>query len=244
MKRLKPLVMLLAALFAFDASAQTKEKPWHEWSRKDVDKILSDSPWAQTQVDTDVSEMFYRPTSDARTTRNAPSAGSRLEQGATNEEVYMRYRIRFFSARPVRQALVRMMEINDRKIDSEMAARLHNFADLPAKDSIILTVTFESNDQRFSGKVSQIFGSANTGTVKNNTYLERNDGQRLFLEEYVPPGRDGFGARFIFRRHADGVAFVTQDAGEIRFFSEMNKDLKLNTKFKVADMTVDGKLEY
>lgn len=37
----------------------------------------------------------------------------------------------------------------------------------------------------------QIVESAATGTLKNTTYLERNDGKKLFLEEYVPPGKDG-----------------------------------------------------
>jgi hypothetical protein len=237
-------VFLLALLSAVTVIAQTRAKPWEEWSRKDADKMLTDSPWAQTQVDTDISEMFYKPTTDSRTTRNAPGAGSRLEQGATNEEIYVKYRIRFFSARPVRQAHVRMIEINQRGIGRETAARLRIFAELAAKDLIILTVTYESNDKRYSGKALQLFGSTNTGSLKNNTYLERNDGRRLFLDEYSPPGRDGFGARFIFRRFDDGVPFITAEAGEIRFFSEISKDLKLNMKFRVADMVYDGKLEY
>lgn len=233
--------LFLVAILAAAVCAQKQNKPWTEWSKKEAESILNDSPWGRTQIETDVSELFYSPTAQGG---GGANARSRAEQGATNEQIYVRYHIRFFSARPVRQAHVRIIEINDKHLDREMAERMHRFAELTAKDSIIVTVAYESNDQRYSGKALQLFGSRNTGSLKNSTYLERNDGQRLFLEEYVPPGKDGFGARFIFRRHDDGVPFITPDAGEIRFFSEMSKDLKLNTKFKVADMIVDGKLEY
>ena len=240
LRRSLPALFLVLSL-ATTLFAQKQSKPWTEWSKKEAEAILNDSPWGRTQVETDVSEMFYSPT--ARGGAGA-TGGSRTAQGATNSEIYVRYHIRFFSARPVRQAHIRMLEINDKDLDQETSGRMHNFAELIAKDSIILTVTYESNDQRYSGKTLQLLGSRNTGSLKNSTYLERNDGQRLFLEEYVPPGKDGFGARFIFRRHDDGIPFVTADTSEIRFFSEVSKDLKLNMKFKVADMMYDGKLEY
>ena len=240
LRRSLPALFLVLSL-ATTVCAQKQSKPWTEWSKKEAEAILNDSPWGRTQVETDVSEMFYSPTARGGAGTNA---GSRTEQGATNSEIYVRYHIRFFSARPVRQAHVRIIEINDKDLNRETSGRMHNFAELTAKDAIILTVTYESNDQRYSGKALQLFGSRNTGSLKNNTYLERNDGQRLFLDEYVPPGKDGFGARFIFRRHDDGVPFVMPDTTEIRFFSEVSKELKLNMKFKVADMMYDGKLEY
>ena len=129
-------------------------------------------------------------------------------------------------------------------LDKPTAERLHNWAQIPATDAIILTVTFESNDQRFSGKVLQAFNSGNTATLKNDTFLERKDGKRLFLQEYVPPGKDGFGARFIFPRSVDGQPFISSDAGEVRFYSEVGKTAKVNMRFKVSEMMYNGELEY
>jgi hypothetical protein len=192
------------------------------------------------QVETDTSEMFYAPTSNAR---NAPNASSRAEQGATNQETNVKYGIRFFSARPVRQAFARLMELQN-KLDAAATERLHNFAEIESPLSIIVAVTFESADKRSLGKVMQAFNSAGANTLKNNTYLERRDGKRLFLEEYVPPGPDGFGARFIFLRKVDGMPFITADTGEVRFFSEFGANLKLNMRFKVSEMMYNGKLEY
>jgi hypothetical protein len=236
------IIILLASVIV---TAQKQAKSWKEWSKKDAEKILSDSPWAHTQNDTDTSEMFYQPTADPRTAgARAPNSGARLEGGATNQETNVKYGIRFFSARPIRQAFVRMILLQ-RKPEPAVEERLNTFAEVPSQDSIIIAVTVESNDKRSLGRVMQIVNSAVTGTLKNTTYLERSDGKRLFLEEYVPPGADGFGARFIFTRKVDGMPFINADDGEIRFVTEYPASpVKLNMKFKVSEMMMDGRLEY
>src|SRR6267154_1168044 len=87
---------LLLALTA--ATAQKKDKPWTDWSKKDAEKMLADSPWAQTQTDTDTSEMFYSPTYVPGSSRtNNERAGS----GAVNSAVDVKFHVRFFSARPI-----------------------------------------------------------------------------------------------------------------------------------------------
>jgi hypothetical protein len=246
---IKIAIAFLAALaFLFPLTAartQKKDRPWADWSKKEAEKMLEDSPWSQTQTDSDTSQMFYSPTSDPRLSggRDTSTTGARLGEGATNQTVNVKFHVRFFSARPIRQALVRLMEIQQ-KPTTEVAARLTNFAELQSTNSIIVTVTYESNDQRYSGTIMQAFNSAATGTLKNNTYLERNDGKRLFLEEYVAPGKDGFGARFIFLRELDGQPFITQDTREVRFYAEYPKGIKIDRRFKVADMTYGGELEY
>jgi hypothetical protein len=207
--------------------------------------MLSNSPWAQIQKDTDTTEMFYQPTADPNIAGNrAPNANSRLEQGATNQSTNLNYGIRFFSARPIRQAFVRSIQLQQKKLEPDVLERMKNFAELPATDSIIVAVTVEGTDKRAYGKVMQLIQSAATGTLKNTTYLERNDGKRLFLEEYVPPGRDGFGARFIFLRNVDEQPFLTPAFTDVRFVSEIASTIKLNMRFKLADMMLDGKLEY
>jgi hypothetical protein len=230
--------LLFLLLISAIVSAQDKKIPWTEWSKKDAEKVLNDSAWGQTQVDTNVTEMFYKPTSRANAT-----SGQRGEEGALNQEIKVTYHIRFFSARPVRQALVRLYQIQE-KPDAESEKGLRSFAELESKDSIILTVSFESTDGRYTGKAMQAFNSAVTAIMKNKTYLERNDGKRLFLTSYVPPGRDGFGARFVFPRNVGGQPFIGPDTKDVRFFADFNDTLKLNMKFKVSEMMYNGSLEY
>jgi len=235
---------LIFAALAATVIGQKQAKSWKDWTKADAEKILSNSAWGQIQTDTDTSEMFFQPTTDARTSGGrAPNANSRLEQGATNQETKVMYGIRFFSARPVRQAFVRMIQLRQ-KLEPDVNDRLNSFAELPSNDSIIIAVTVEGTDKRSLGKVMQVISSANTGMLKNQTYLERNDGKRLFLEEYVPPGKDGFGARFIFPRLVDERPFLTSEIHDVRFVSEFSSAIKLNMRFKVADMMMDGKLEY
>lgn len=237
------MIFILLAPFAIDAS-QKEKKPWNEWTQKEAEKILNDSPWSQIQNDTDTSEMFFQPTADPRTHPGTPNSGERTTQGATNQSSNLKYGIRFFSARPVRQAFIRLIQLRQKDLAADVIERMKNFAEVPATDSIIIAVTIEGTDKRSLGHVMQLFNSAASGTLKNTSYLERNDGKRIFLEEYVPPGRDGFGARFIFLRTINAEPFLTPQVGDVRFVAELGSDVKLNMRFKVADMMMDGKLEY
>jgi len=238
------LLTFTCSLFVLASKVHfTQAKPWTEWTARDAEKILNDSPWAKIQVETDTSELFYAPTSDPNITRNAPNANARLQEGASNQEMNVKYGIRFFSARPIRQAFARSIELQ-KKLDEASIQRLRQFGEMESPLSIIIAVTFESTDKRALGKVMQQFNSAGANTLKNNTYLERNDGKRLFIQEYVPPGADGFGARFIFLRKPNEQEFITADTREVRFVSEFAEGRNLNMRFKVTDMIYNGKLEY
>jgi len=236
------IVMFSSLAVSAEVFPQKEEKDWTKWSKKEAEKILSESPWSQNQTDTDTSEMFFSPTSDPTRSRQTPNDEARLAQGATNQSINVKYLIRFFSARPVRRALVRMMEIQNSP-PPEVVEKMHNFADVKATDSIIITLTVQSTDQRSERAVLQAINSAVTGTLKNETYLER-DGKRLFLEEYIPPGKDGFGARFIFLRTLDEKPFIADNTGEVRFYAKYPKGPKIDRSFKVSDMIYNGELEY
>ena len=229
------VVMFLTTclMIAGSVAGQKKLKPWKEWSKTDAQKILSDSPWAHLQVDQD----FVEPTPLTRPPD--PSIDTRLKQ---NEG--MTYGIRFFSARPVRQAFVRMIQLQKKDLAPEVVARLNTFAEVVSEDSIIIAVTVENPDANMLGKAMQIVRNASTPALKNSTYLERNDGKRVFLEEYTPPGSDGFGARFIFPRLVDGKPFLNPEITSVRFVSDLGSSIKFNMTYKVKEMMLDGKLEY
>ena len=234
--------VLLSSSLVFAGTTQKTEKPWTEWTQKEAEKMLSNSPWSQAQVDTDTSEMFFSPTNDPARGRTTDNAGSRLESGARNQAVNVKFIVRFFSARPVRQALVRMMELKQ-KPEPDVMERMHAFANVQSGESIILTLSFETTDQRYGGQAMQAMSSANTGALKNETYLER-DGKRNFLHEYIPPGKDGFGARFILLRIVDEQPFINNNTGDVRFVTKYPNGMKVDRRFKVSDMMYNGQLEY
>lgn len=242
MKRTAIPVLLLALGF-FAASAvpggQKKPKPWTEWSLKEAQKILEDSAWAQTQVISDVSEMFYLP---GRGTGEV--AANRDVRGALNQTTDLNLHIRFLSAKPVRQAFARVIQIERGQLSDRLAEGLHDFVERRFDDVIVVAVTYDSKDRRFSGPAMQAFGSATIGTLKNKTYLERKDGTRQFLVDYQAPTDDGLGAKFIFHRIVDGRPFITAETGDVRFYCELSKEITLNMRYKVKDFMYDGVLEF
>jgi len=243
------IIALVAVLAIVGTAIAQKDKKWTDWNDKDAKKMLEDSPWAKTQNETDTSEAMFTPTS-ANGVNGALSTSndaSRAKQGASNQSSNVIYYVRFFSARPIRAALARQFELTNKGLDEKAVTGLHNFAEGKSPNSIIVTVSYkggQGSDQRSIGPVMQAFNSAATGTLKNKTYLQRSDGKQLFLEEYVPPGKDGFGARFIFIRMPDEKPFVDAGAKEIRFYSEVSNTVKIDRRFKVAEMMYQGELEY
>lgn len=235
MSKKLPVVMFLALclMAAGSVAGQKKLKPWKEWSKADAQKILNDSPWAHLQVDQDFQEAspLTRPPD--------PSVDTRLRQNDG-----MTYGIRIFSARPVRQAFVRMIQLQKKDLPPDTVARLNSFAEATSDDSIIIAVTIENPDANMLGKAMQIVRNATAVRIRNTTFLERNDGKRVFLEEYTPPGSDGFGARFIFPRMVDGQPFLNPELNTVRFVSNLGNSVEMNMTYKVKDMMLDGKLEY
>lgn len=244
------LAICCACVLAVGATAQKPTKVWTEWSAKDAQKILDDSPWGQTQEVKDLSEMFYKPTTAGQ--GRAPSAGSRgsapdpsggnnrAENGAVNQATGVHYRIRWLSSRPIRQALARQIVIKGGPINEQLRGFAEN-----NESRVVVGVWFDAEDQRYSGPVMQAFNSATTATLKNLAYLERKDGKRIYVLAYAPPQQNPFGAAvFVFPREVDGQPLLTPDMGDVRFVAELNKDLKLNMKYKIAEMMYNGKLEY
>jgi hypothetical protein len=251
-------VLAVVALFLFmtlAASAQKGNYPWMELSRKDAERLLANSPWSHTQVDTDASEMFYSPTrqgtSSAAQSTNKGIVSSqqsinnnRADRGALNEEVHTSYRISFLSARPVRQALAKMILSSERGPNEQLASQLQGFVERDFSPYVVIAVKVDSTDQRLLGPIMQAINSGTTGTLKNTTYLERQDGKRVFLTQYNAPISDNLGAKFIFPRLVDGQPFLQSDSGTVRFVAQFNDSFKINMVYKVREMLYEQKLEY
>jgi len=250
---MKAKIIAIVALLAIVGSAVAqKDKKWTEWDKKYAQKMLEDSPWAKTQNETDTSESFFQPTSQKGV--NGAGAGvnedDRTKQGASNQSSNVKYFVRLLSARPIREALIRTLELNNSGADAKTVAGWHAYADARGQDSnsIIVAVAYQGGqgcDRRCLGPVQQAFDSAVTATLKSKTYLQRSDGKQLFLEKYIPPGKDGFGAQFIFLRMPEEKLFIdATNTKEIRFYSEVSGSVKIDRRFKIADMMYQGELEY
>jgi hypothetical protein len=226
-------VMALFMVLMVSATAQLDKKPYTEWNEKEVAKMLNDSAWGQTQTATDLT--------NATGVARADSSSSRI----SNVD-QINYRIRFFSSKPIRQAVSRMIELQMKdKLNEDMKGKLKSLAGADFPDYVIITVLCESPNasNKFQEATAALF-KLTTADLKNNTYLLTKGGKRVFLQEYQPPRNDGFGARFVFPRLVDGEPYVTPESGELLFHSELPKLIELNMRYKVKDMMFNGKLEY
>jgi hypothetical protein len=216
------------------ASAQWQKKPYTEWSEKEVTTVLNNSPWGQTQTVTDTTRMFDRD-------RRLDSGQSRV-----SEVSQVKFHIRFFSARPIRQAVGRLIEIQQKgEVPEGLAAQLKALAAADFPDYIIITVSIDAADASSQlRQATTLLNNQATSQLKNETFLSVKGGQRNFLQEYQQPRRDGLGARFIFPRLVDGKPFITPENEEVLFSSQLNGGPALSMRFKVKDMMFNGRLEY
>jgi hypothetical protein len=183
---------------------------------------------------------------------------------------HVNFRIRFLSAKPVRQAISRAMELKQKgAVDERLASQLRAFAAADFPDYVVITVLCDSDQPNMRlQEATALLNNRTTADLKNKTFLELKDGRRVFLQEYQPPRNDGLGARFIFPRLIDGKQYIAADSGEIHFVSELSQsdaasgvvsrgqasggaggsagpmNYRLDSRFKVAAMNFQGKLEY
>jgi hypothetical protein len=212
-----------ALVFLWAAAAHIiigQNKPWlkphTDWSDKDVQRILNESPWVQKQDEVPL-DTFRTKT-----------------QGPKFQLVY-----RFLSSKPIRQALYRSIELNRKSTQAQIEAA-KKFMDIKYEDSIVISVSYAG--PQYPHQANLRFSKPTTGLLRNNTYLTLANGRRLYLKEYQPPGQDGLGAKFIFARLVDGKPFLGPEDRVIRFDAE---SLNIhNIQFKIADMILNGVLEY
>ena len=242
------LAMIMVAL-PLVAAAQWNKKPYTDWSEKESLRVLEDSPWSQKQTFTDTS-------------KNASVTTSRgAAQSTIADVINVTFTIHLFSAKPVRQGISRVMELQRKgEMPDALSKQLKAFAQADFPDYVIVTVTCDGSASNLLQQAQSLLQKLKTVDLKNSTYLLTRDGQRLFLGEYQAPRNDGFGARFVFPRVVSGKPLLAPDSGELLFHAELgggsklnsvipNSDLAsngftLNTRFKVKDLMFDGKLEY
>src|ERR1043165_6551754 len=141
---MKPLLLIVVLIVA--GTGVSQEKPWSEWTRIEAEKILNNSAWGHVQTETDTSEMVYTPTTQGGNTSSTRSEtvrgatdrqsvnNSRAAQGATNQAVSVNYYVRLLSARPVRQAFMRVITLAQKTPDRELLKGLQQFVDRDFRD--------------------------------------------------------------------------------------------------------------
>lgn len=221
---MKRSIIFTFLVFVLASAAAAQQKPWSQWDKKETEKMLNSSAWGQTQSETYSGQLTVQ-----------------MGTGEPNQAITYNYRVRLFSAKPIREAFARNVMLANPNL---RASQLENFVNGDYSESIVVAVMWDGFDRRVTGPIGQEFSSATTAVFKNKAYLERKDGKRIWLEEYAAPGSDNTGAKFVFPRMLDGKPFAADGDEFIRFVVDMERGANINWKFKLSEMMYNGKLEY
>jgi hypothetical protein len=240
---LLPAIIGLLLAFSLNTRAQWDKKPYAQWSERESTKVLNDSPWAKTQVFTSPNTSFQTGISGSS---GIGATRSGKPPDRPTDALHVNFRVRFLSAKPIRQAASRLIEIKKKGSGGEeLAEVLKNFASGEFLEYIIVAVDVDSdNAGQNVQEAKSLLHRSGTAGLKNNTYLEIKGGKRVFLQEFQTPKSDGLGARFIFPRLIDGKPFITPESEEIHFFTELSGTYRLDRRYKTKDMMYEGKFEY
>ena len=174
MKRLLLFLLLVTAvLFAADA---WQSKPYTQWTKNDVERLTSSSPWAQTVV------LRSPNMTQLRRKTGQFASGPDEGEGAANPEVD--YKIAIRTARPIREALVRATALEQKYEQMDSAARAQfdqkwnaYLAQVP--DKIIFHVRYSSNATEIDRQLANYWQTQTLDTLKVDTYLNSPDGERI-----------------------------------------------------------------
>lgn len=183
MKRLVSLTFV-AVLMAQSALAAEfwEKKQYKDWSEKECRQLLSNSPWARShtikkaqlkqlnrdafgQAPRDPGGPTVRPSYQTPVDAMPAATSNDNTEGVTEPSVT--YQASFRTATPVRQAIVRLGQM-----DAKYLAQKFD-------DKIIIQVTYEANVIATDRALANYWQSASLTTLANTVYLTGPDGERV-----------------------------------------------------------------
>ena len=225
------LVLLLLSFFIPRALPDgLPQKEFTEWSVDEAVSVLNKSPWAR--------QVTF--------TRVVGGIGS----GVFGEkEIYSTFFVRFLSARPIREALVRLQQI-ERGYDRMDASAKSEFDGLTGRllnpdlgRWIVVTVNFRSNDPDTDRSVKQFFQSQSFETIKNRVHLSTLRFPQLEISAYYPPQGEAIGAKFVFPREVGSVKVLSDQDKTVTFqLDPVGIESDLIVDFSLAPMKINGEL--
>lgn len=219
-------LMLLGAMSVASGQAWEK-KPYQEWSKAEVERLLSDSPWAQQHT-------------------QRMSRGGDAGQDAT-------ITARLRSALPIRQAIVRQMQMQaryDKMSETERAAfdaKTKPILDCPpCRDTYAVALSGRSERNVSYDPVYGRFRDATPDQLRKYVYLENSRGERREVVDFIRPQALGADAVFVFaRRDPSGKALLSPDDKKLTLrFGESTITSLFTFEFDVHKMLLNGEVAF
>ena len=238
-----------------------QRKDYRQWSQAECQKLLESSPWVKTHTLAQVViESLQSPQSPAPAGVPAvpdPTVGpvtSATADRSREQRPEIKYTVQFRSALPVRQAMVRLMQIAqkyDQMQPAQKQAIDQNAEEFLAKsfpDTVVVFVSFTSNVREYQLDLSRYWQSQTTDTLKNSAFLIGSNGERIPPISYVWAG-NGKHFQLVFpRAYKDQPAAVPGDkAIQLEFVHpriRQQRESRVLLEFKLEKMMMQGKLVF
>lgn len=245
--------ILLRLIAAGSVTAQdvVSTKPFQEWSKDEVNKILTDSLWAKTQA----TRIQGRSQGRSIAGQGARGVLARKDDlGGAEAPLDYRFTLRLHSALTVRQALARREQLKwnydqrseaERKVfDRQVREVLLDCA--VCVDHFVLSVGFNSENSSGNDVIYQWFGAATLPAIKGYIYIANERGERRELVAFIPPKAAGDDVFFIFPRLDEkGQPLLTATDKKLLFrMSDNNAKSITNFNFDISKLMVDGKVGF
>lgn len=239
-------------------------KDYRQWSERECQKLLDNSPWAKTHT---LAQVIIEPLQSPRSPGAAASPGalevpaptvgpvtSPTADRSREQRPEIKYSVQFRSALPIRQAMVRLMQIaqkydqmqpaQKREIDQNAEA----FLAKSFPENTVVFVSLTSNVREYQLELSRYWQAQTTQTLKNSVFLLGSNGEKVPLISYVWAG-NGRDFQLVFpRAYKDHPVAVSGDkAIQIEFVHpriRQQRESRVLLEFKLEKMMMHGELVF
>jgi hypothetical protein len=254
---------LLAACLVVLANAQESvvSKPLEQWSKQDAERILNNSPWAVVQEVRIKYAGQTRPVAGG----NQPVLGAessatyvRTDQNTINSSgaeapVDFQFTLRLRSALPVRQALVKLKQLEAKysqmseKDRTAFDAKTRGLLECPAcSNNYVLTLSSKSKQNPGADAVFSLYKGGRLEDLQRYVYIANDRGERRTLAHFVAPKVPGDEATFFFPRFDDkGTPLLTEYTKGLVFnLSDNEVNAVTNFKIEASKLILNGRVEF
>lgn len=215
-------------------------KDYRKWSEKECRKLLESSPWANEYT---ITQILIEPLQNASTER------------AREQRPEIKYQAQLRSALPIRQALVRLSQINQKydQLSPEQKQtfdkQTDEFLTRQFPDTVILYVQYSSNVQFDDRDLVQYWRKQTTDTLKNFVFLIGSDGRKIPLQKYTVGDGAKRDFQFVFPREYEGRPLVTAQDKSLKLEFQHpqvggHNPARVLIDFKVEKMVTQGQVVY
>lgn len=254
------LVVFVIGLLAVPALAQRAwEKPIEKWDKEAALNVLKESPWAQSYQSAEGSAAAERAQSSLEQAdqRLGRAEWGRTARGLGPQPVVVRLQ----SGLPIRQALVRLQQIEmgyDR-MDAEKRAKYDaeakTFLDCKiCQDYYVVTLT-KFKRSASEGVDEAMFQTLKMEDLKGNVQLVNDKGEQRELIYFLAPKQSGESATLYFKRKDNnGNLLLTPESKTVKLvFNRAFLDNRTNPygallprhfEFKVPKLIINDQLAF